>query len=105
MQLCVYRKSIAGILLTHVNIRDSISDGLSVVAPGSSKGGATLSDVRLEQVHISNWGIGTSNCHALWIREDAVGSLTLVDSNILLSRTIPSTSASAASKANIRPSA
>jgi hypothetical protein len=82
LQLCVDRKSISGILLSHINIRDSISDGLSVVAPGSPKVGATLSDVRLEQVNIPNWGIGAPNRHALWIREDAVGSLTLVDSKI-----------------------
>ncbi len=82
LQLCVDRKSISGILLSHINIRDSISDGLSVVAPGSPKVGVTLSDVRFEQVNIPNWGIGTPNRHALWIREDAVGSLTLVDSNI-----------------------
>ncbi len=82
LQLCVDRKSISGILLSHITIRDSLSDGLSVVAPGSTKVGATLSEVRLEQVTILNSGIGAPDRHALWIRQDAVGNLTVVDSNI-----------------------
>lgn len=82
LQLCVDRKSISGIRLSHLTIRDSISDGVSVVAPGSAKVGATLSDVRLEDVKVSNWGIGVPDRHALRIRNDAIGSLTLVNSGI-----------------------
>ncbi len=52
------------------------------MAPGSKKGQGTLSNTRLENVAISNYGIGVPGRHGLWIREDAVGSLTLVNSKI-----------------------
>jgi len=82
LQLCVDLKSIAGVLVSQVDIRDSLSDGLSVVAPGSPKVGATLLDVRLDQVNISNSSIGTPSHHDLWIRADAVGGLTLANSTV-----------------------
>jgi len=80
LQLCLDRRSISGILISRVAIRDSLSDGLSVVAPGSKKGEGTLSDARLEQVTVSNFGLGAPSRHALWIRNDAVGDMTLADS-------------------------
>jgi len=83
LQLCVDRRSISGLLLRQITIRDSISDGLSVVAPGSAKGEGTLSNTRLEQVNISNSGIGAPARHDLWIRADAVGGLTVANSNIV----------------------
>ncbi len=65
-----------------MDIRDSLSDGLSIVAPGSSKGEGTLSNTRLEKVAVSNYGIGTPSRHGLWIRKDAAGGVTLLDSDI-----------------------
>jgi hypothetical protein len=74
------RRSISGLAISNVEIRDSISDGLTIVAPGSRKGEGTLSNSRLENVTISNGGIGTRSRHGLWIRQDAVGGVTLVNS-------------------------
>jgi len=81
-QICMDRRSIAGLAISHVEIRDSFSDGLTVVGPGSPKGEGTLSRARLEDVTITNFGIGTPSRHGVWIRQDAVGGLTLVDSAI-----------------------
>jgi hypothetical protein len=44
-QLCLDRRSISGLRISDVRIKDSISDGFSIVAPGSKKGQGTLSDV------------------------------------------------------------
>ena len=81
-QICLDRKSISGLAISNVTIRDSISSGLTVVAPGSAKGQGTLSATRLEQVTITKSGLGDPKAADLWIRSDAAGSLELVDSNI-----------------------
>jgi hypothetical protein len=81
-QVCMDRRSISGLEISNVNIRDSFSDGLTIVAPGSKKGQGTLSNVRLENVNIPNCGIGSEARRGLWVREDAAGSLTLVNSKI-----------------------
>lgn len=81
-QLCMDRRSISGIQISNINIQDSISDGLTVVAPGSKKGQGTLSNVRLENVNVSSYGIGADSRHGLWVRNDASGGMTLVGSKI-----------------------
>jgi hypothetical protein len=82
LQICMDRRSISGLTVSHVIIQDSISSGMTVVAPGSPRGEGTLSNARLEQVNISNSGIGGSPHHDLWIRKDALGSITLFNSSI-----------------------
>lgn len=81
-QLCLDRKSISGLAISDVVIRDSISAGLTVVAPGSAKGQGTLSTTRLERVTIDQGGLAGDQAGALWIRADAEGSLEVVDSRL-----------------------
>jgi hypothetical protein len=81
-QICMDRRSISGLAISNVEIRDSLSDGLTIVAPGSQKGEGTLSNTRLENVTISNIGIGAPSRHGVWVRQDAVGGVTLVNSLI-----------------------
>jgi Pectate lyase superfamily protein len=81
-QLCMDRRSISGVKVSNVNIEDSISDGFSIVAPGSKKGQGTLSNARLENVNIPNYGIGAGSRHGLWVRDDACGSVIIVGSKI-----------------------
>jgi Pectate lyase superfamily protein len=80
LQICMDRRSISGLTISHVDIRDSLSDGVSVVGPGSAKGEGTLSQARLENVTVANIGLGVAGRHGLWIRTDARGELTLIDS-------------------------
>lgn len=82
LQICLDRRSLSGLTISRLTIRDSLSSGLTIVAPGNRRGQGTLSDVRLEHLNISNSGIGVPACHDLWVREDAAGSLTLVNSKI-----------------------
>ncbi|MGA2832256.1 MAG: glycosyl hydrolase family 28-related protein [Terracidiphilus sp.] len=81
-QLCVDRRSISGLRINNILIRDSLSDGFSVVSPGR-RGQVTLSDVLLENIAIPNCGIGVKGRHGLWVREDASGSLRIADSKIV----------------------
>jgi len=80
LQICMDRRSISGLTLSHITIRDSISSGITIVGPGSAKGEGTLSDARFEQVKVINSGVGGSPHHDLWIRQDAAGSVALRDS-------------------------
>jgi len=81
-QLCLDRRSISGVDIRNVNIKDSISDGFSIVAPGSKNGQGTLANTRLENVNIPDYGIGADSRHGLWIRNDACGSLAIINSKI-----------------------
>jgi Alpha-1,3-glucanase catalytic domain D1/Alpha-1,3-glucanase catalytic domain D2 len=81
-QLCLDRRSISGVDISHVNIRDSLSDGFSIVAPGSKNGQGMLSNARLEDVNIPDYGIGADPRHGLWVRDDACGSMTIINSRI-----------------------
>jgi hypothetical protein len=82
-QVCMDRRSISGVNISDVTIRDSISDGFSIVAPGSKKGQGTLTNARLDNVNIPNYGRGASARHGLWVREDANGSITIAHSKIV----------------------
>ena len=82
LQICMDRLSISGLTISHVTIQDSISSGMTIVAPGSPKGEGTLSDARFEMVDIRNSGIGGGPHHDLWIRSDAFGSVALCNSAI-----------------------
>lgn len=81
-QVCLDRRSISGLRISDVRIEESLSNGFDIVAPGSKKGQGTLSNTLLQNIDISDFGIGTSGRHGLWVRDDAVGSLTIVDSKI-----------------------
>lgn len=76
LQLCLDRRSIAGVRIRQTEIRDSLSAGLSVVAPGRVKGQGVLADTRLEDVAIVGAGLGAPGGPGVWIRNDAAGGLT-----------------------------
>lgn len=82
LQICLDRRSISGLTIRNVDIRDSFSDGVTIVAPGSRKGEGTLSSTRLENVRVANVGLGASGRPGLWIREDAIGDLSVGGSEL-----------------------
>jgi hypothetical protein len=83
LQLCLDRRGISGLELHDLNIRDSISDGMSIVAPGSKQRQGILSKARIAAVNIPNFGIGVAGRHGLWIRNDARGSIVISGSTIV----------------------
>jgi hypothetical protein len=83
LQFCLDRRSISGVNVTDVQIKESLSDGLSIIAPGRTNGQGTLSHTRLENVTVDNCGLGAASRRGLWVREDASGSLTLTRSQIV----------------------
>ena len=82
IQICMDRRSISGLTLSDVTVRDSISSGVTLVAPGSARGVGNLSDAVFQRVHVENAGIGSSPHHDLWVLPGVRGSLTLIGSSI-----------------------
>ena len=82
LQICLDRRSIAGLRVSGLEVQDSLSDGISVVAPGSAKGQGTLAGTVLEEVCVTGTGLGSPGRPGLWIREDAAGGLILLRSQV-----------------------
>jgi len=82
LQLCLERRSISGLLIREVVIDDSLSDAISITAPGTPKGQGTLSTSILENVRVNRVGLGAPGRHSLYIRADARGDLTLRQSKV-----------------------
>jgi hypothetical protein len=82
-QFCLDRRSISGVDVSNLTIKDSLSDGLSIVAPGSKGGQGTLSNVQLKNVNIPNFGLGVAvSSHGFWVRDDVYGSVMIINSKI-----------------------
>ena len=83
LQLCLDGRDISGVDIRDLNIKDSISDGLSIVGPGKGQSLNTLTNATLANVNIPNCGIGAEKRHGLWIRSDVGGSFSLRHSKIV----------------------
>jgi hypothetical protein len=82
VQVCMDRRSISGLLISGLTVRDSLSSGITVVAAGAAAGSAILSGTRLENVRVSNSGLGGSPSHDLWIGKEALGGMTVAGSSV-----------------------
>jgi hypothetical protein len=82
VELCLDRRSIAGIEINNVNIKNSLSNGLSVIAKNEPGKTGVLSNASLQNVTISNSGIGVQGKHDLYISSNAHGSLVIKKSSI-----------------------
>jgi hypothetical protein len=82
LQICVDHRGISGLTIRNVDIRDSFSDGITIITPPNREGHPMLSSTLLENVTVSNYGIGTSSRYGLLIGRDVMGDLTLVGSSV-----------------------
>jgi hypothetical protein len=82
LQVCLDHRSISGLTIRQVDIRDSFSDGISIVTPPDRPGHPSLARAVLENVTVSGYGIGTSSRYGLIIGRDAAGALALVGSRV-----------------------
>lgn len=94
LQICVDQTDISGVSLSRIDVRDSLSDGFSVVgagarigpdafkASGARKARGALSKARLDRIDIRGVGLGAPGRHQLWVQEDARGSLSITRSRI-----------------------
>jgi hypothetical protein len=82
MEICMDKRSISGIELKDLDIRNSLSNGLSIIAKNVEGEITTLTNVSLQSVNIIKYGIGVKSGDALFISGDAHGSLLIKNSVI-----------------------
>jgi hypothetical protein len=82
VEICVDKRSISGLEINNLNIINSLSNGISVIAKNENDKIGFLSNTTLQNVSISNFGIGVKDKHGLFINSSAHGSLTIKKSDI-----------------------
>jgi hypothetical protein len=95
VQICVDQRDISGVSISQIDVRDSLSDGLSIVgsdarlgpdvrkAPRASTTSSRLTQARIDEVNIHGVGLGVSGRHDLWVQAGARGSLSIARSAII----------------------
>jgi hypothetical protein len=82
IEICLDKRSISGLEINNVNIETSLSNGLSIIAKNENDRIGVLSNATIQNVNISNYGIGAKDKHGLFISVGAHGSLTIKNSTI-----------------------
>ncbi|MDB5110791.1 MAG: hypothetical protein JWR67_1905 [Mucilaginibacter sp.] len=82
VEICVDKRSIKGIEMRNLNIVNSLSNGLSVIAKNVGEQIGVLANTTLQNVNVSNYGIGVKDRYGLYISSGAHGSLGIKKSNI-----------------------
>ena len=82
IEICLDKRDIAGLKLNNLYIDSSLSNGLSVIAKNEQSHIGVLSGATLQNVTISNYGIGTTGSHGLFVSKDAHGALAIKGSDI-----------------------
>ena len=82
VEICADKRGIAGIKISNLNITNSLSNGLSVIAKNEADKVGSLFDATVRNVNISNFGIGVKGKYSLFINSAAHGSLTIDNSDI-----------------------
>jgi hypothetical protein len=83
VEICLDKRNIGGVILRNMNIENSFSNGISIIAKkGASGENPELTDAVLQKVIISHFGIGTKESHALFISSEAQGNLVIKNAEI-----------------------
>jgi hypothetical protein len=82
VEICVDKRSITGLKISNLNIQNSLSNAISVIAKNDQEKIGILSNAILQNINISNYGIGAKGKHGLFISDGAHGSLVVKKSNV-----------------------
>lgn len=82
LEICIDKRSISGLEINNLTITSSLSNAFSVIAKNENDKIGFLSNTILQNVSISNFGIGVKDRHGLFINSSAHGSLTIKKSDI-----------------------
>jgi hypothetical protein len=74
VEICIDKRSIAGLEINNLNITNSLSDAINVIAKNNNDKIGVLSNTILQNVTVSNFGLGTKG-YGLFINNSAHGSL------------------------------
>ncbi|MDB5221864.1 MAG: hypothetical protein JWN83_531 [Chitinophagaceae bacterium] len=82
VEICIDKRNISGIEISNLNIENSLSNGISVIAKTENEKATVLSNVILKNINVSTYGIGAKGKHALFISNNANGNLVIIKSHI-----------------------
>ncbi|MES1219981.1 MAG: glycosyl hydrolase family 28-related protein [Bacteroidota bacterium] len=82
IEICLDRRNISGVEINDVQIENSLSNGLSIVAKNETGKIGVLSGTTLQNVNILNYGMGVKGQHSLFVSRDAHGNLGIKRSKI-----------------------
>lgn len=77
MEICLDKRNINGLSIKNINIINSLSNAVSVVAKQDNRKLGILSNAELQKITIMNYEVGTKNKYALYISEVAKGYLKI----------------------------
>jgi hypothetical protein len=82
IEICLDKRSISRIQLNNLNVENSLSNGLSVIGKNAPGKVDMFSGCIIENVTISNYGVGAKSKHALFVSGEAHGNLVIKNSHI-----------------------
>jgi Alpha-1,3-glucanase catalytic domain D1/Alpha-1,3-glucanase catalytic domain D2 len=82
LQICLDRKSIAGLSIDDITIVDSLSDSIAVIVGPHGSGPRSLTNTRLMNVTVRNRGVGTQG-HGIRVDRNAFGEMSLVHCSVI----------------------
>ena len=83
VEICLDRRNISGITLKNIRIVNSLSNGLSVVAKNADGKTGVLTNSSIQNLTVSNYGIGIKDKHGVYIAKEAHGGVTVQNSAII----------------------
>ena len=82
VEICLDKRSISGVEMNNLNIENSLSNALAVIAKNKDGKAGVLSNATLENIKIGKYGTGAQCKHGLFISDGAQGSLIIKNSVI-----------------------
>jgi hypothetical protein len=82
VEICIDRRSIAGIEINNLTIVNSLSNAVSVIAKNEGNNTGVLTNATLQNIVVSGYGIGVSGKHGLFISAGSHGILVVKKSKI-----------------------
>lgn len=82
LQIALDRRSISGLRISGIILRDSLSDAIGIVSPPNAAAGLSLTDTHFEEIECSGFGLGPKGRHGLWVQEGIHGEASLLHSSL-----------------------
>jgi hypothetical protein len=77
VEICIDKRSISGLEINNLNIMNSLSNAVSVIAKNENDKSGVLFNTTLQNINVSNFGIGVKGKYGLFINNGAHGSLII----------------------------
>jgi hypothetical protein len=82
IEICLDKRGISGLEFRNLNIKNSFSNAISIIAKNTDEKIGVLTNTTLQNVNVLNYSIGVTGKHGLFISNDAHGSLSIEKSGI-----------------------